>query len=91
MSQQERQYVGRGKKAGNFDLVNFSISESKIKDSWFEYKGERYLKLTIGALKNPDNYGKTHSVWIDDYKPTEAGKNAVEAKKVEDIKNDLPF
>ena len=55
MSQEERKYVGRGKKAGNFDLVNFSISESKIKDNWFEYNGERYLKLTIGALKNPDN------------------------------------
>ncbi len=32
MSQEERKYVGRGKKAGNFDLVNFSISESKVKE-----------------------------------------------------------
>ena len=91
MSQQERQYVGRGKKAGNFDLVNFSISESKIKDSWFEYKGERYLKLTIGALKNPDNYGKTHSVWIDNYEPKGDGDKATESKVVEEMKNDLPF
>ncbi len=91
MSQQERQYVGRGKKAGNFDLVNFSISESKIKDSWFEYKGERYLKLTIGALKNPDNYGKTHSVWIDNYEPKGDGGKATETKAVQEMKNDLPF
>ena len=91
MSQKERQYVGRGKKAGNFDLVNFSISESKIKDSWFEYKGERYLKLTIGALKNPDNYGKTHSVWIDNYEPKGDGDKAAESKVVEEMKNDLPF
>ena len=91
MSQKERQYVGRGKKAGNFDLVNFSISESKIKDSWFEYKGERYLKLTIGALKNPDNYGKTHSVWIDNYEPKGDGDKATESKVVEEMKNDLPF
>lgn len=91
MSQQERQYVGRGKKAGNFDLVNFSISESKIKDSWFEYKGERYLKLTIGALKNPDNYGKTHSVWIDNYEPKGDGGKDAETKGVEEMKSDLPF
>ena len=94
MSQQERQYVGRGKKAGNFDLVNFSISESKIKDSWFEYKGERYLKLTIGALKNPDNYGKTHSVWIDNYEPKEGGQASVKNKvegSVGTSVNDLPF
>jgi hypothetical protein len=91
MSQQERKYVGRGKKAGNFDLVNFSISESKIKDSWFEYKGERYLKLTIGALKNPDNYGKTHSVWIDNYEPKAAGDPEPPKQREEKIETDLPF
>jgi hypothetical protein len=91
MSQQERQYVGRGKKAGNFDLVNFSISESKVKESWFEYNGERYLKLTIGALKNPDNYGKTHSVWIDNYKPKEGGNDGGGQAPVKEKLNDLPF
>ena len=91
MSQQERKYVGRGKKAGNFDLVNFSISESKIKDSWFEYKGERYLKLTIGALKNPDNYGKTHSVWIDNYEPKGNTETKPAPQQEEKIETDLPF
>ena len=91
MSQQERQYVGRGKKAGNFDLVNFSISESKVKESWFEYNGERYLKLTIGALKNPDNYGKTHSVWIDNYKPKEGGNDGGGQAPAKEKLNDLPF
>lgn len=100
MSQQEknyagRNYVGRGKKAGNYDLVNFSISESKAKDFWFEYNGERYLKLTIGALKNPDNYGKTHSVWIDDYKPKEGGNDSQESaggqQSNDKALNDLPF
>jgi len=87
---QEKKYVGRGKKAGNFDLVNFSISESKVKDSWFEYNGERYLKMTIGALKNPDNYGKTHSVWIDEYKPND-NQSPKPKKQAEDLKSDLPF
>ena len=91
MSQQERKYVGRGKKAGNFDLVNFSISESKVKDAWFEYNGERYLKLTIGALKNPDNYGKTHSVWIDNYEPKGGAETTTAPQQEEKIETDLPF
>jgi hypothetical protein len=91
MSQEERKYVGRGKKAGNFDLVNFSISESKVKENWFEYNGERYLKLTIGALKNPDNYGKTHSVWIDNYKPKEGGNDGGGQAPAKEKLNDLPF
>jgi hypothetical protein len=71
--------------------VNFSISESKVKESWFEYNGERYLKLTIGALKKPDNYGKTHSVWIDNYKPKEGGNDGGGQAPVKEKLNDLPF
>ena len=90
MNQQERKYVGRGKKAGNFDLVNFSISESKVKESWFEYNGEHYLKLTVGGLREKDQYGKTHSVWINDYKPNEGQPTAVKKAPVGEVQ-DLPF
>jgi hypothetical protein len=65
----DKKYVGNGKKAGNYDLINISISEEKVRDSWFEYNGKKYLKLTVGGLKEPNQYGKTHTVWIDDYKP----------------------
>ena len=62
-------YVGSGKKAANFDIVNIALSEDKLKDHWYTYEGKRYVKLAIGALREPNAYGKTHSVWIDDYKP----------------------
>ena len=38
MSNSVKKYVGNGKKVANYDLVNFSIEESKVKDSWYEYK-----------------------------------------------------
>jgi len=46
--------------------------------------------MTIGALKNPDNYGKTHSVWIDEYKPNDE-QTSKPKKQAEDLKSDLPF
>lgn len=67
----EKKYVGNGKKAGSYDIVNISIKESMTKDHWYEYNGERYLRLAVGALKQVNEYGKTHTVWIDDYKPQE--------------------
>jgi hypothetical protein len=86
----EREYVGKGVKAEKFDLINISISKSKIDDHWFEYNGEHYLKLTVGGLREKDQYGKTHSVWINDYKPNEGQPTAVKKAPVGEVQ-DLPF
>ena len=71
-------------KVGNYDLVNFTISEDKTKDAWIEYNGRRFLKMTIGKKKEVDQYGKTHSIWLDEWKPDEKS----EPQKPE---TDLPF
>ena len=65
----EKKYVGSGKRVGNYDLINFTISAEKIQDAFVEYNGKKYLKLSIGKKKTVDQYGKTHSVWIDEYVP----------------------
>lgn len=83
----DRKFVGKGKKVGNYDLINISIAKSKLEGNWYEYKGEHYIKLTVGALKDTDQYGKTHSVWIDDYKPDATKAKA--SSNVEEV--DLPF
>lgn len=82
----EKKYVGSGKKAQNYDLVNITIAEDKVKDHWFEYNGKKYLKLTVAARKETDQYGKTHTVFIDEYKP-EAQTSAPSSEE----KDDLPF
>jgi len=89
----QKKYVGFGKKVSNYDLINFSIPESKVKDSWYEYKGERYLRMTMGALKEQTQYGQTHNIWIDEFKP-EGNKNqnnTTQAPKKEFSGDGLPF
>lgn len=81
----EKKYVGSGKKVGNYDLINFTISEEKTKDAWIEYNGKKYLKLTIGNKKEADQFGKTHSIWLDEYVPEQ--KSETTKKEV----TDLPF
>jgi len=92
-TEKTREYVGKGVKAGNFDLINISISKSKLEDHWFEYEGEHYIKLTVGGLRETDKYGKTHSVWVNDYKPALQAQAAKPAAKAESkvIETDLPF
>lgn len=84
----EKKYVGSGKKVGNYDMVNFTISEEKTRDAWIEYNGKRYLKLSISPKKQTDQYGKTHSVWIDEYVPENKTAQATSAPLPTP---DLPF
>ena len=90
-NEKKREYVGKGVKAGNFYLINISISKSKLENHWFEYNGEHYVKLTVGGLKETDQYGKTHSVWINDYQPE--GQTQQKSAPVARDNNgtDLPF
>ena len=70
----DKKYVGTGRQAPNgLEIVNISIAESKVKDFWNEYNGERYLRLGVSKKREADQYGKTHSVYIDEYQP--AGNN----------------
>ena len=89
--QNERVYVGKGVKAnGGFDIINISIAESKLSNYWYEYNGERYVKLTVGGLRKKDQYGKTHSVWINDYKP-EDEVNSIPKLEKAPLEDDMPF
>ena len=92
-TEKTREYVGKGKKVPDFDLTNINLSKSKLEDHWYEYNGEHYISLTVGGLREMDKYGKTHSVWVNDYKPTEQVQAAKPAAKAESkvIETDLPF
>jgi hypothetical protein len=82
----EKIYVGSGKRVKDFDMVNITINLTKLsqegKEFFFEYDGNKYAKLNVVGKKETDDYGKTHYVAVDTFKP--------EAKD-EKGSNDLPF
>jgi hypothetical protein len=68
--EKNRTYLGKGRASDEYDLINFSICLTDIpKDKIIEYKGKEYLKLTIARMKEPDKFNKTHTVYVNDYKP----------------------
>ncbi len=89
----EKKYVGFGKEVGNYGMISISIPESKVKDFWREYKGERYLNLNVGSLREKTQYGQTHTIWLDEFKPKEgAGNSNNNEPKKDFVKADgLPF
>ncbi len=104
--QKDRNFVGSGKKVANYDMVNITLCVTDIpKAEIYEYNGKKYLNLTIGAKRDgADQYGKTHSIWINDFKPdktkakgqdvekNQAELNSYDQTAQEEINpNDIPF
>ena len=72
----EKIYVGNGKKAKDYDIVNVSLCLSDIPAEHInEFQGKKYIKLSVAKRREPDNYGRTHSVSVDVYKPAPEQSN----------------
>lgn len=83
----EKKWLGKGK-IGKYDIINFSICLSDIEKNDIhisESNNKKYISLSIGSMREMDKYGKTHNVWVNDYKPEKQPEN----KPPEP--DDLPF
>ena len=65
---EQKQYCGSGKKSPNHDIVNIVIMADQLGEV-HEYKGKKFYKFCVGAKRETDQYGKTHSVWVDTFVP----------------------
>ena len=80
----ERKYVGKGKKVGQYDMINIGLKYSDLQPN---EKG--FVNLTVGAMKNVDDKGNTHTVWINDYKPAPKQKSERDSSQMQ--VEDMPF
>ena len=85
MEKQEKIYVGSGKEKFEGNMVQISVCLSEMpKEHVFEYEAKKYIKLNVVKKREADQYGKTHYVEVDTWKP--------EPKKQEAQQDDdLPF
>ena len=80
-------YLGNGKEFFDGNEIKFSLNLTKLKEAAehiFEFKDNKYIKLKVCKKKETDEYGKTHYVQIDTFKP----KDDFEPKQEEE---DIPF
>jgi|TARA_R110000803_G_scaffold95284_1_gene163102 hypothetical protein len=85
----EKIYIGNGTEKFDGGMVNFSLNLTKLgkeaSDFMFDYNGDKYIKLKVVKKREEDEYGKTHYVEVDTFKPEPKGSTAP-AKS-----DDLPF
>ena len=87
----ENIFCGSGREV-SFDngssIVYVTLNLAELKEHIYDYNGKKYVNLTVGARKEPDQFGKTHYVKINTFKPEE---KKAKSEKVAEPKDDLPF
>lgn len=82
-------FIGSGVSKFEDNLIECSICVSDIPREWItEYNGKKYLRIKVQRKREPDQYGKTHSVAINTFKPEP--KTNVEKYAAAQKKNGLP-
>ncbi|MBB6326962.1 hypothetical protein FHS59_002590 [Algoriphagus iocasae] len=64
-----KKYIGKGKKVENMEIVEVSLNMAELQNHSFEYEGETYVKFNVAELKEPDQFGKTHTVYVSVKEP----------------------
>ncbi len=89
MQKEKKIYCGSGKKQ-NETWFKASLNFDEISKHVEEYMGKKYVKININ-ITEPDKYGKTVSLTIDTWKPTEKASNQPTNRPVAKDISDLPF
>lgn len=98
-------WVGSGKEFGNYGDINISVCLDDIPSAHRQTSknGKVYLNLVVSKKREPDQWGKTHSVRVDTWKPDQAPAQQANARPapnlgrqnarpaLEDDSTDLPF
>ena len=67
---EEKIYVGNGVSKFDGDQVACSVCLTDLpQEHMFEYNDKKYIKLLVQKKKTEDDYGKTHYVAVDTWKP----------------------
>lgn len=64
-----KKYIGKGKQVENMEIVELSLNMAELQNHAFEYEGETFVKFNVAKLKEPDKYGKTHTVYVSVKEP----------------------
>lgn len=77
----EKNYIGKGKQIADMQIVKISCRIQEIIKNAHEYNGEEWITFEVSKLQNPDKFGNTHTVYIN---------QLVEVKTEKDVKKKQP-
>ncbi|MFN3802183.1 hypothetical protein [Belliella pelovolcani] len=68
MNNFQKNYIGKGTKLNNLDIIRVSISREKLEEimanDMVKYDENEFLVFEVAALQQPDKYKRTHTAYV---------------------------
>ncbi len=64
-----KHYIGKGTQVNNLNIVRVTINLATLEQFAYIYNGQQYATFEVAQLQAPDQFGKTHTVYVS--QPTE--------------------
>jgi hypothetical protein len=86
MKTYKKNYIGKGTQNANLgNVVKMTLKVKDVLKFKYEFDGVEYISFEMGALKEPDQYGRTHTAWVServkDAEPVAEAKPAPKKRK----------
>lgn len=59
-----KNYIGKGQKNENLNLVKVTLKVSDVMKFKHEFNGEEYITFEVSELQSPDKFGRTHTAYV---------------------------
>ena len=60
-----RNYIGKGTQVKDLDILKVTVELDTALEYSHEYKGKKYLSFEVARMKQPDEFGKTHTCYVN--------------------------
>ena len=65
MTTYKKNYIGKGTENANITgLVRMTIPVAEVEKHKHEFEGVEYFTFEMSPLREPDQFGKTHTAWV---------------------------
>lgn len=83
----EKIYLGSGKKVGQYGNIAVSVCLEDLQPhaKKSEKNGKHYVNLIVSELKTPNQWGKTHSVYLDEWQPNQPAQKSNDQLQEESV------
>lgn len=60
-----KNYIGKGKKIDNMEIIRMSLKVEDLVKFSHKYNDVDYITFEIARLKNPDQFGHDHTAYVN--------------------------
>ena len=64
MKAYKKNYVGKGTKVENMDIVKVTLKVEELLKYKHEFKGSAYVTLEVAKMQQPDKFDRTHTAYV---------------------------